>query len=113
MALLLSDNPLGTPAPQVPASFQPCENCSRPCVPACPVEVYGPLREPELDRCATHRLGGECATGCDVRRACCYGQSHRYGVDEESYRHAYSLFMMQRERAGLRGLLTGLLNRRK
>ncbi len=49
-----------------------------------------------LRACASHRHGGGCVSGCDVRRACPVGAQHRYDPDEESFRHAYSLFAMRK-----------------
>ena len=55
-----------------------------------------PGGEAHLDRCAGHRHSGGCATGCDVRRVCPVGSEHRYGVEEETFRHSYSLATLRR-----------------
>lgn len=76
--------------------FGPCSECAAPCLDACPVAVYGRDGETHLDRCAGHRHAGGCSSGCDVRRACPVGSEHRYGSDEERFRHAYSLPLLER-----------------
>lgn len=90
-------------APFVPADadgqaldFAPCLSCVKPCLRACPAQVYDGLGGVALERCAAHRHAGGCDDGCDVRRACPVGTEHRYGRTEEAFRHAYSLFSMRR-----------------
>ena len=93
--LLLEGYPFGA-IDAKPSTFDPCTPCSKPCVTACPAEVFDGKGVVDLARCASHRLGGGCDTGCDARRACPVGADARYGADEEAFRHAYSLFAMRR-----------------
>jgi epoxyqueuosine reductase QueG len=96
-AILVRGTPFGARGQrEVPASFQPCATCPRPCVQACPVSAYDGSGSFDAKACAHHRERGGSSDGCAVRRACPVGISHRYGADEESFRHAYSLFAMRR-----------------
>lgn len=95
-AAVLVDEEIGTSADERLVGFQPCTHCSRPCVRACPRQVYDGRGGADLVRCGEHRHAGHCADGCDVRRACPVGAAHRYGREEESFRHAYSLYTMRR-----------------
>lgn len=96
-AILLRGEPFGAiePRPRDP-KFEPCSGCAQPCVRACPVGVFDGRGGIDLETCANHRHPGNCATGCDARRACPVGSEHRYGFDEERFRHAYSLYTMRR-----------------
>ena len=76
--------------------YEPCSGCSCPCLQACPVGTYVPHLEPNLAACATHRNGGGCQGGCEVRRACPLGREHRYGPEEEAFRHSFSLKSLRR-----------------
>lgn len=93
-AVLIHGAALPRLLPEVTGDFQPCDECSRPCADACPAEAYSG-DEPQLGACVEHRLDGGCASGCDVRRHCPIGQEHRYHEAEESFRHAYSRFMIE------------------
>lgn len=102
-ALLIEGTPLGVPPVEPLAEFQPCIDCERPCVSACPSaavargQAAGPAGGGiDARACADHRHGGGCAESCAVRQACPIGQTHRYGPAEEAFRHAYSLGMMRR-----------------
>lgn len=95
-AVLIEDAPFGAVEAEEQLPFQPCLRCDQPCVRACPVGVYDGLGAARLEVCAQHRHEGHCGSGCDARRACPVGVVHRYGVDEEGFRHAYSLFAMRR-----------------
>ncbi len=97
-ALLLRGEPFGPLVEHHPptSSFAPCNDCARPCVQACPAGVHDGMGGTDLKACATHRHRANCLSGCDVRRACPVGAQHRYGPDEESFRHAYSLFAMRK-----------------
>jgi hypothetical protein len=100
---VLSD--LELPATGVLDDFAPFTTCHRPCVAACPAGVFEPAG-PHFSRCADHRHAGGCADGCDARRACPVGKNHRFGADEERFRHAYPLFLLRRHsRKGLWSLL--------
>jgi len=94
--VLIAGTPFGDVEAEEQLPFQPCLNCDQPCVRACPVQVYDGRGGARLDVCAEHRHIGHCKTGCDARRACPVGADHRYGPEEESFRHAYSLFSMRR-----------------
>ena len=96
-AILLRGEPFGAIEPPLRAAkFEPCSGCDQPCVRACPVGVFDGRGGIDLETCANHRHPGNCATGCDARRACPVGSEHRYGADEERFRHAYSLYTMRR-----------------
>ena len=95
-ALLLEGQPFGAVPAEQHVPFQPCSTCDRPCVQACPMEVYDGFGGIRTDTCATHRHEGQCGSGCDARRACPVGAAARYGPEEERFRHAYSLFSMRR-----------------
>lgn len=98
-AILIAGKPFGD-ARRLPKAvgeqFEPCLTCSRPCMRACPISVYEVGDYPDFERCTEHRVQGNCERGCDVRRACPIGAEHRYGPQEEAFRHAYSLFQMRR-----------------
>ncbi len=111
-AVLVPGNPFGRPEPLVDSDFQPCHGCHRPCVAACPAETYTD-EGPKLERCSSHRLGGGCEGGCEVRRGCPVGAEHRYGPQEEAFRHAYSLFVMRSSLRGWRDRIAGVLRRRR
>lgn len=95
VVILLRGRPFGECPPRPTVDFNPCGPCKRPCVKACPAEVYA---ESSIDlvRCGTHRLEGGCGGGCETLRACPLGAEHRYGSEEEAFRHRYSLFGLQR-----------------
>jgi hypothetical protein len=96
-AILVRGTPFGPRGQrEVPPSFQPCVACPRPCVQACPVSAYDGSGRFDSLACASHRVRGGSADGCAVRRACPVGAAHRYGAEEEAFRHAYSLFAMRR-----------------
>lgn len=96
-ALLMPGRPFGDlPDASLKESFQPCLTCHRPCLDACPVQVYDGRGGADLEACALHRHTGNCATGCEVRRACPVGADQRFGPEEERHRHAYSLFTMRK-----------------
>jgi hypothetical protein len=92
-ALVLSVS-LETTGPLV--DFSPCTGCSCPCLQACPVETYSHHFPPNLAACAIYRDGGGCQGGCEVRRACPMGREHRYGPEEEAFRHSFSLKTLRR-----------------
>lgn len=95
VAILIDGTPFGE-RPGQALEFEPCTHCDRPCVRACPAEVYATGEGALLERCATHRLAGGCRDGCATLRACPLGAAHRYGPAEERFRSAYSLFAMRR-----------------
>ncbi len=76
--------------------FEPCTGCSCPCLQVCPVDTYVPHAMPNLTACAIHRDAGGCLGGCEVRRACPLGKEHRYGPEEEAFRHSFSLKTLRR-----------------
>jgi hypothetical protein len=95
-AVLVEGLPFGSVEGEEHQPFQPCLNCSKPCVKACPVHVFDGMGSVDLRACADNRHAGECGHGCDARRACPVGAAERYGEEEERFRHAYSLFTMRR-----------------
>jgi len=103
VAVLLEGEPLGPVQEDASLDFQPCIDCSQPCISACPSEALRPaaLGGPAaggIDHgvCGRHRHAGGCADGCAARRACPVGAEHRYGPDEEHFRQSYSLAMARR-----------------
>ncbi|MGA1524132.1 MAG: hypothetical protein ACO4CZ_09200 [Planctomycetota bacterium] len=95
-ALLVRGRPFGPRPPAPLGDFAPCGGCPQPCRAACPSGTYRQPGSPDLLACAEHRLEGGCGTGCDTLRACPLGAEHRYGPEEEAFRHAYSLFRTRR-----------------
>jgi epoxyqueuosine reductase QueG len=98
-AVVIAGRPFGEAAfsRSIAGDYQPCAACRRPCLTACPSGAYRPDQTaPQIERCADYRHQGGCAHGCDVRRACPVGSEYRYEPKEERFRHAYSLFTMQR-----------------
>ncbi len=97
-AVLIAGSPFGTDWPRaVPTTFQPCATCARPCVEACPANVYDPSGDIHLEQCAQHRHTGGCADGCDVLRACPVGAEHRHNGGEAAICHEHSLAGMRRK----------------
>ena len=78
------------------ADFQPCASCARPCVQACPASVYATVGQADHERCARHRLADGCRDGCGVLNACPVGSAHRYTIDEQRFRGAYSMSSIKR-----------------
>ncbi|HZN40955.1 MAG TPA: hypothetical protein VFD82_19270 [Planctomycetota bacterium] len=96
-ALLLDGRPFG---PVTDASitdlFQPCCNCARPCLTACPVSVHDGLGNQNLARCAEHRHQGGCVSGCSSRRACPVGAEHRDQIGPDVHRYTDGIVATQR-----------------
>lgn len=96
-AILIAGETFGHDLPKpVSASFQPCAECTRPCVEACPANAYCAIEGADMARCAEHRHRGGCAHHCDARHACPIGGPHCFHHDEERMRHARSLGPMRR-----------------
>ncbi|MGE0142190.1 MAG: hypothetical protein AB7I19_10050 [Planctomycetota bacterium] len=95
IALLVRGEPFGA-LPREVVDFDPCAECARPCVDACPVRVYDGSGATDLCACANHRLASGCADGCAVLHACPVGREHRYTAEEEAFRGAYSMFAIRR-----------------
>lgn len=95
MALVLRGDPFEGRHAGALTDFEPCNTCKRPCVAACPADVYRGYRA-DLERCGTHRVKGGCTTGCATLRACPVGAEHRYGAEEEAWRQAYSMMRIRR-----------------
>ncbi|MCA8943266.1 MAG: hypothetical protein KDB80_11955 [Planctomycetes bacterium] len=112
-ALLLRTRPFAPFDPTTAAPFEPCHDCHKPCLLGCPVDAYSSTKGP-FSVCADHRIAGGCADGCGVRRDCCIGREHRYGPNEEAFRHAYSLYVMRQiaRGRGLLGIVRSLWRRR-
>jgi hypothetical protein len=97
-ALLVAGSPFaGAPRHQGDPSYQPCVGCSRPCLPACPAEVFDGRGGGDLVACATHRHRGGCAAGCAARRACPQGMAHRFDADEEFALQQQDLSALRRD----------------
>ncbi|HEX6813721.1 MAG TPA: hypothetical protein VF384_19025 [Planctomycetota bacterium] len=96
-ALLLDGRPFG---PVVDASitdrFQPCCNCDKPCLTACPASVHDGFGNMDLDRCFGHRVLGGCASGCGSRRACPVGADHRDQIGPDVHRYTQAIVTTQR-----------------
>lgn len=80
--------------------YQPCEDCERPCLTACPVSAYSIDKPWDVHKCAGHRLEEEapedhCASQCHVRLACPVGREHAYSEAEFRHRHRSSLPMIR------------------
>lgn len=96
-AILLPGFPFGCDfRGEVTSGFQPCMTCHKPCVKACPIQVYDGEGGIDLEQCATHLHAGGCATHCAVRRACPVGAEERYDTIEESYRHGLGTRLLRR-----------------
>ncbi len=96
IAVLLEGRPFGDRPGQPLHDFYPCCTCHKPCVSACPSEAYDGAGRVDVLACADWRVKGGCATGCQTLGACPVGAQHRYGAAEESFRHRYSLFAIQK-----------------
>jgi epoxyqueuosine reductase QueG len=96
-ALLIDGRPFGPVADaSITDRFQPCCNCARPCIAACPASVHDAFGNQDLRRCAGHRHQGGCTSGCATRSACPVGADHRDGIGEDVHRHTHTLVVMQR-----------------
>jgi epoxyqueuosine reductase QueG len=95
-AVLVAGNPFGLDERNRSEPFQPCLTCHKPCLVPCPVGVFDGRGNADFRACGKHRHGGGCTNGCDVRRACPVGEEHRYGAEEERFRHAYSYYTLRR-----------------
>lgn len=76
--------------------FDPCSECSAPCLEACPVDTYPEPGRVEAERCASHVHAGGCGSGCHVRRACPCGTDERIDVEEELARRKSALPSLRR-----------------
>ncbi len=77
-AILVEGMPFGAIADaSIADGFRPCCTCSRPCLDACPAAVLDGMGHQDLVRCADHRQGGGCESGCGSRMACPLGGEHR------------------------------------
>ena len=96
-ALLIDGMPFGTIADaSISDRFQPCCNCDRPCVAACPAHAVAVGQPTDLGRCATHRHEGGCVTSCCTRTACPLGSGHQDAPGEAAHAHAFRLPALQR-----------------
>jgi len=67
-----------------------CDNCSKPCLTACPVNALG-KNGYDVNKCKTHVVsdfGEKCQSGCLVRTSCPIGSNLR--LPEQSYFHMKS-----------------------
>ncbi|MFK7741733.1 MAG: hypothetical protein AB8H80_15550 [Planctomycetota bacterium] len=97
-ALLLPGEPFGNiPDASIAETFKPCCTCrDRPCVTACPPMVHDEVRGADRQKCADHRVGGGCGTGCSSRMACPIGQEHADGSGPTLHAHTVGLRTLQR-----------------
>lgn len=96
-ALLVDGMPFGPcPDASIADRFQPCCNCVRSCVPACPAQAHDGHGQADLGRCASHRHVGGCTTGCGSRGACPLGREHRDEPGDEAHGHSFHLPALQR-----------------
>jgi hypothetical protein len=109
--LLVEGLPFGAIADATIADrFQPCCNCSRPCVAACPADVHDGLGASDLRRCYDERLSGSCTTGCEVVRHCPIGAANQVPSEVERQRHEFDLQRLAvREGRGLLHALRRIL----
>jgi hypothetical protein len=98
-AVLVDGHPFGAvPDASIAERFQPCLRCPQPCVEACPCGVHDGHGSSDLVRCAGHRHGGGCATGCASRRACPIGSEHAEAdVVADAHAHGVGLAALRRE----------------
>lgn len=90
-AVLCAGHPFGQIADAaLGEGFQPCSECARPCLAACPAHTA------ELAQCADHRHRGGCADACGSRNACPLGAEHRDHRGEDAHRHAHELPTLER-----------------
>jgi len=96
-ALLVEGTPFGPLKEYQPHDvFQPCLTCHKPCLVPCPARVFDGRGHADFHLCGKHRHRGGCIHGCDVRRACPVGAEHRYGPEEERFRHTYSYYTLRK-----------------
>jgi hypothetical protein len=76
--------------------FQPCVECARPCVPACPAHDGDAAKVADRARCADHRNRGGCADACSSRVACPLGAEHADHAGEHLHSHGVDLETLRR-----------------
>jgi hypothetical protein len=83
----LEFNEYDTPIP----SFDPCPECSKPCISACPASTVSE-KAWEWKACMNFRLSNDtCTTNCTSRRACPFGKEHQYSEQQLAYHHSFVL----------------------
>ncbi|MEZ6038303.1 MAG: hypothetical protein R3F29_12535 [Planctomycetota bacterium] len=96
--VLVDGHPFGEiPDASISEQFRPCCTCHQPCVSACPPKVHEFGGHADRQRCAEHRHGGGCATGCCSRSACPVGAEHGAGVGALLHAHSSGIRMLRRK----------------
>lgn len=94
--LLIEGRPFGPVADaSIAERFQPCCNCKRPCITACPGEVHDGDGEVDEGRCIEERKRGACADACLVVRSCPVGAGEAMPASVEAERHRFDLHRTQ------------------
>ena len=88
------------PASSPMTDYDPCADCDKPCLTACPAGAYSPDSTWNFQKCADHRLkektvDNHCADQCHVRLACPVGREYAYSEAEFRHRHRSSLPMIR------------------
>ncbi len=72
-------------------SFNPCPECSKPCISACPTNTVSENGW-DCNSCMRFRLSNDtCRDNCASRRACPYGKEHQYSNEQLAYHHKFVL----------------------
>jgi epoxyqueuosine reductase QueG len=73
------------------SSFNPCPECSKPCISACPANTVSENGW-DYNACMKFRLGDDtCKDNCSSRRACPYGKEHQYSEEQLAHHHKFVL----------------------
>ena len=68
-------------------NFNPCPNCSKPCILACPADTIT-NKGWDWKKCLDFRTNNTvCASSCYSRSACPYGMQHRYSDEQFEHHH--------------------------
>ena len=72
--------------------FNPCPDCSKPCITSCPSSSIGEVVGWDHNKCIDYWVeSGDCINGCYSRIACPYGAEHRYSSKQMTH-HQKSVF---------------------
>jgi epoxyqueuosine reductase QueG len=73
------------------SSFNPCPECSKPCISACPANTVSENGW-DYTACMKFRLSDDtCRDNCASRRACPYGKEHQYSEEQLAHHHRFVL----------------------
>jgi epoxyqueuosine reductase len=73
------------------SSFNPCPECSKPCISACPANTVSENGW-DYNACMKFRLSDDtCRDNCTSRRACPYGKEHQYSEEQLAHHHKFVL----------------------